>query len=115
MHLANFARAIADDDIINLRLVTILLIEAFLGILNELTIKVVTNKIDGAASETAAHDTRTGDAALFGDVIEKIQFFAAHFVLFTQSFVRAVHLTAYFLVITLNECIADSQHAVFLA
>ena len=94
---------------------SVLSLERLYGTFREGIVQFVYDEVDGTTAETAAHDTRTGDAALFGDVIEEIQFFAAHFVLFTQSFVRAVHLTAYFLVVTLNECVADSQYTVFLS
>ena len=32
-----------------------------------------------------------------------------------QAFVRAVHLTSYFFVVPLEECVADSEDTVFLA
>lgn len=55
--LANLMRSIADDDIVNFWLVTIFFIETLLGILNEFTIQVIANEIDGAASKATAHDT----------------------------------------------------------
>ena len=57
MNLADFARAVTDDDIIDLRLMTVFFIEAFFRILNELTVEVIADKIDGTTSETDTHNT----------------------------------------------------------
>ena len=80
MNLADFARTVADDDIVNLRLMTISLIEALFGVLYELTIEVIANKIDGATAETATHDTGTCHAVLLGNLVEEVQFLAAYLV-----------------------------------
>ena len=89
--------------------------EGFYGTACEGIVQLVLDEVDGTSSETATHDTRTGDAALSGDIVEEVEFLAAHLVLTAQSLVRAVHLASHLFVVTLDECITDSEDAVFLA
>jgi len=55
--LTKLARAVADDDVVDLGLVAVLLVEALLGILHKFSVEVVAHQIDGAAAEAATHDT----------------------------------------------------------
>ena len=54
--LAELAGTVADDDVVDLGLVAVLLVKALLGIGYELTIKVVAHKVDGATTKAATHD-----------------------------------------------------------
>ena len=54
--LAELARAVADDDVVDFGLVTVFLVEALLGVSDELAVEVVAHQVDGAAAEAAAHD-----------------------------------------------------------
>ena len=54
--LAELAAAVADDYVVDLGLVSVLLVKALLGVGNELTIEVVAHEVDGAATEATAHD-----------------------------------------------------------
>ena len=66
----------------------------------ELVIEVVFYQVDGATTKTAAHDTRAGHAALLGDVVQEVQFLAAHLVEFAHAVVRTVHAVSNGLIIT---------------
>lgn len=52
-----FACAVTYDDGIYFRLVAVFLVEFFLGCLNEFVFKLFLYEVNGAAAETAAHDT----------------------------------------------------------
>ena len=107
--------AVADDDVNDLRGDVETLFEGFDSTAGEGVVQIVLDQVDGATAETAAHDTRTGDATLQGDVVEEVEFFAANLVVAAEAFMREVHLTAYFLVVATVERVADSEDAVFLA
>jgi hypothetical protein len=54
--LAKLTGTVANDDVVDFGLMTVLLEEAFDGIIDKLAIEVVAYQIDGAASEAATHD-----------------------------------------------------------
>ena len=58
--------SVGNNHIIYPRLMTVLGLELLLCGSDEVVVKVIFYKIDGTASETAAHNARTGDSALFG-------------------------------------------------
>ena len=55
--LAEFARAVANDNIVDFRLMTKLLVEALLGIVNELKVEVVAYQVDGTSTKSTTHNT----------------------------------------------------------
>ena len=55
--LTEFTRTISNDDIVNFGLVTELLVEAFLGIINELKVEVIAYQVDGKSTKSATHNT----------------------------------------------------------
>ena len=55
--LAEPTRAVADDHVVDLGLVAVLLVELLLGCGDEVLVEVVAYQVDGAAAEAAAHDT----------------------------------------------------------
>ena len=71
-------------------------------------------KIDGTASETAAHNARTGDSALFGYVIEIIKLHAAYFIQLRHAFMSLVHTVAYGIVVTFLQGLAHVKHTLLL-
>ena len=81
---------------------------------NELAVEVVANEVDGAAAEAAAHDARTGNTALFGNVVKEVELFAADLVVLRQAFVGLIHQFTDLLVVAFVQGVADSQHTVFL-
>ncbi len=76
--------------------------------------QLVLDEVDGAAAEAAAHDAGAGDAALAGYVVEEVEFFTAHFVVFAEAGVGLVHLAAHGVVVAGHEGVAHGEHAVFL-
>ena len=112
--LAEFTRAVADDNIIDFRLVTILLVELLLGVLDELLIEVVANKVDGTATKAATHDTRTSNTVLLGHIVQEVELLARNLVVLRQTFVGLVHQFAHLLVVAFVEGFADAQYTVFL-
>ena len=57
LRLAETAGTVTDDDIDDLGLMAVLGSKLLLSISNELLVEVGTYKVDGAATEAAAHDT----------------------------------------------------------
>ena len=112
--LTEAARAVADDDVVDLGLVAILGVELLLGSLDELLVEVVAHEVDGAATEAATHDTRTGDTTLLGNVVEEVELNTADLVVFRQSLVGLVHHLTDLLVVAFVQGVADSKHAVLL-
>ena len=55
-------------------------IEFLLGSSDEVVISLILDQVDGAAAKAAAHDARTGHAALAGHIVEVVQLLAAHFI-----------------------------------
>ena len=55
--LAEPTRAVADDHVVDLGLVAVLLVELLFGCGDEVLVEVVAYQVDGAAAEAAAHDT----------------------------------------------------------
>jgi hypothetical protein len=60
----------------------ILGVELLFGSLDELLIQVIAYQVDGAATEAAAHDTGTGNAAFLGDIVQKVEFLTRNLVVF---------------------------------
>ena len=108
-----FASTVADDNVVDFGLVAISLVEAFFSFGDEVVVFVIGDEVDGAAAETAAHDTRTGDATFFSDVVEEVEFFAAHFVVFREPLVGFVHETTDSFVVAAVEGVAYVEDAFF--
>ena len=115
MVLAESARTIANDDVIDLRLVAVFLVELLLSRSNKLLVKIVANQVDGATSKATAHDSGTSDTALLSNVVQEVKFLAGNLIVLGQSFVRLIHQLANFLVVAFIQCIANAEYAVFLA
>ena len=109
------ATAVADDYRNDDGLMSIFGFEGFDSAFSERIVEFVFDEVDGTPAETSAHDTGAGDTALFGDIVEEIQLLATDLVLLTQALVRAVHLTTYLIIVSLEECIADSEYTVFFS
>ena len=80
-----------------------------------MVIEFVGHEVDGATSESAAHDARTGDAFFAGNVVEEVEFFAGHFIFLREALVRFVHHLAYGFVVALFECVAHGEYAITFA
>ena len=95
--LADFAGAVADDDIDDFGLVSVLGGEFLLCIGDEGVVELVLDEVDGAASEASAHDAGACHAVCLGYVVEVVEF-----------------LTAY-LIVALDEGVTDGEDTVFLS
>ena len=78
--LAELACTVADDDIDDDGFLAILGLELLLHSLDETVVVMLIDEVDGASSETAAHDAAARDALLLGHVVEEVEFFAADLV-----------------------------------
>ena len=92
----------------------ILLGESLLGVGDEVVVDFVGHEVDGAAAEATAHYARAGDAVFAGYVVEEVELLAAHLIVLGEATVCLVHLFTHGLVVTLQQGVADGQHAVFL-
>ena len=70
--LAQFARTVADDNVIDFRFVAVLLVELLLSRSNKLLVDVVANEVDGATAKATAHNARASYATLLGNVVEEV-------------------------------------------
>ena len=87
----NDVRAVADDNGIDLRLVTVTFVKSRFCGFDELVAKVFLDEVDGAAAEAATHNTRAGHAAFASNVVEEVEFLAANLVVVRQSAMGFVH------------------------
>ena len=113
--LADFAGAVADDDIDDFGLVSVLGGEFLLCIGDEGVVELVLDEVDGAAAEAAAHDAGTCHAVCLGYVVEVVEFLTAYLIVLGESLMGEVHLLAYFFIVALDECIAYGEDTVFLS
>ena len=113
--LANLSRTVADDNVIHLRFVTILGRELGLGVGDELVIQRSLHQVDGASTESTAHDAATGNTVLLGYVVQEVEFLARNLVVLRQSLVGLVHLLTNGLIVAFVEGVAYCKHAVLLS
>ena len=75
------ARAVGYDYRVDLGLVAVFLVEAFFRLGDEMVVHLVFYEVDRAAAETAAHDARSGHAALLGYGCQEVELLAADLVI----------------------------------
>ena len=109
-----FAGAVADHYVDDDRFLAIFGSELLFDGLYKVVIEFVGHEVDGATSESAAHDARTGDAFFAGNVVEEVEFFAAYLILLAESVVSLMHLLTYSLIVTSNKCVTNSEYALLL-
>ena len=110
----HLAGTVADNYFVDFGLVAILLVEAGLGSGDESRKKLVLHQVDGATTETAAHDTRTDDTAFLGHIVEEVELLAAHLIVLRKAMVSLVHATAYGIVVAGHKCVAHGEDTLFL-
>ena len=66
-------------------------------------------------AKAATHNAAAGNATFLGDVVEIVEFFARHIVVFAQSLVGLKHLLSHGGIIVALQSIAHGEHALFLS
>ena len=81
------------------------------GFRNKSIVFVCFYQVNGTASETASHHTRTSYAAFFSNVVQEVKFFTAYFIQFAHAVMRTIHFFSDSFVVTFFQCITDIQYA----
>ena len=72
--LAKFTCSVSNHNIYHNWFLAVLFLELSNGCFDEIVVKFLGNEVDGATTETTAHDTGTSDRAILGNLVEKVKF-----------------------------------------